>query len=62
MTLRRITNSNTYRLNVRGRDAELAAFDGTTDRAITIGVGVGNDCAATTVNFRRVGTNLRSMR
>ena len=51
LSLRRIRNSTSYRLNVRGRNAELSAFDGTTDRAITIGVGVGNDCASTTVSF-----------
>ena len=59
VTVRRRANG-TYRISVRGRGAELSSFDGTTDRTIVIGVTVGNDCASSSVNFRRVGTDLRS--
>jgi hypothetical protein len=53
--------NGTYRISVRGRGAELSSFDGTTDRTIAVGLTVGNDCATSNVNFRRIGTDLRSM-
>ncbi|TMB10788.1 MAG: hypothetical protein E6J71_26295 [Deltaproteobacteria bacterium] len=49
----------TYKLSIRGRDADLSTFDGTTDRTIQVEVIIGNDQAAQNLPFRRHGRDLR---
>jgi len=48
-----------FKLNVRGRNADLSTFDGTTDRTIQVGVITGNDQAAQNLAFRRSRSDLR---
>ncbi len=49
----------TYKLGIRGRNADLSTFDGTTDRSIQVRVDIGNDQAAQNLAFRRKGRDLR---
>ena len=49
----------TYKLSIRGRDADLSTFDGTTDRTIQVEVIIGNDQAAQNLPFRRHGRDMR---
>ncbi|HJQ84213.1 MAG TPA: hypothetical protein VKA21_09065, partial [Candidatus Binatia bacterium] len=55
----RLRRDGTYKLNVRGRNADLSAFDGTTDRTIQVRIESGNDDAAANLPFRRVRRDLR---
>ena len=55
----RVRRDGTYTLKVRGRNAELSTFDGTSDRTIQVRVEIGNDAAAANVPFRRMGRDLR---
>jgi hypothetical protein len=55
----RLRRDGLYKLSIRGRDAELSTFDGTTDRTIQVRVESGNDQAAANLSFRRQGRDLR---
>ena len=48
-----------YRLNVRGKNAELSTFDGTTNRTVMVTVEIGNDRFAASLPFVRKRTDLR---
>jgi hypothetical protein len=48
-----------FKLVVRGRNAELSSFDGTTDRNIQVRAEIGNDVAVANLTFRRSGRDLR---
>jgi hypothetical protein len=48
-----------YKLSIKGRNADLSTFDGTTDRNIQVRVDIGNDQAAQNLAFRRSRRDLR---
>ena len=48
-----------WKLVIKGRNADLSTFDGTTDRSIQVRIEIGNDVAAANLTFRRRGTDLR---
>jgi hypothetical protein len=59
VSLRIRRRDGTYKVSIRGRNAELSAFDGTTDRTIQLRLEIGNDQAAVNLPFDRRGRDLR---
>ncbi len=55
----RVRRDGTFKLSIKGRNAELSTFDGTTGRNIQVRVEIGNDDAAQNLPFRRSGRDLR---